>query len=303
MLKGRMKTFFLPILLAGFAVVAVAETPQEKYAALGRLIMVKLDSAPFPHPSRAEGHKYQNQQYDAATHYSDNTVGIFVPKGFHASGKVDFVVHFHGWRNHVENVLSRYQLPQQFAESGRNAILVVPQGPYDAPDSSGGKLENPDGFKRFMNDVMAVLRKEGVIGSEPMGDIILSGHSGGYKVMSAIVSRGGLEEKVKEVWLFDALYAGTEEFMGWFKRFPDRRMIMIYTLHGGTKEETEKLMASLKDAKPPVPFLSKKEAEISDHDLKDNHLIFIYTDLEHDQVPFEHHAFRDYLKTSGLKSI
>lgn len=298
-----MKTFLLSLFLTAFAFAAVAETPQEKYAPLGRLILVKLESAPFPHPSRAEGHKYQKEQYDAATHYSDNTVAIFVPKGFRRTDKVDFVVHFHGWRNHVEKVLSYYQLPQQFVESGKNAILVVPQGPYDAPDSSGGKLEDENGFKRFMAEVMATLRKEGVIESEPMGDIILCGHSGGYKVISAIVTHGGLEEKVKEVWLFDALYANTEQFMGWFKRFPERRMIMIYTLHGGTKEETEKLMASLKDAKPPLPFLSKKEAEVTERDLKDNKLIFIYTDLEHDKVPHEHHAFREYLKTSGLRPI
>jgi len=298
-----MKTLLLPILLAGFASAARTETPQEKYAPLGRLIMVKLESAPFPHPSRAEGHKYQTRQYDAATHYTDNTVGIFVPKGFRRADKVDFVVHFHGWRNHVENVLSHYELPQQFAEAGRNAILVVPQGPYDAPDSSGGKLEDENGFKKFMVEVVAVLRKEGVIGSESIGEIVLCGHSGGYKVISAIVTRGGLEEKVKEVWLFDALYANTEQFMGWFKRFPERRMIVIYTLHGGTKEETEKLIMSLKDAKPALPFLSKKEAEMTEADLKNNQLIFIYTDLEHDKVPYEHHAFREYLKTSGLKPM
>src|ERR1700722_1268794 len=190
-----MKTLFLPALLAGFAFAAFAETPQEKYAPLGRLIMVKLDSAPFPHPTRAKGHKYGNQEYDAATHYSDNTVGIFVPKGFRRTDKVDFVVHFHGWHNHVENVLSHYELPQQFAESGRNAILIVPQGPYDAPDSSGGNLEDENGLKRLMADVMETLRKEGVIEKEAMGDIILCGHSGGYKVIAAIVTRGGLEEK------------------------------------------------------------------------------------------------------------
>jgi hypothetical protein len=298
-----MKELLLTFVLAGVVSTLRAETPQEKYAPLGRLIMVKLESAPFPHPTRAKGHKYGNQEYDAATHYSDNTVGIFVPKGFRRTDKVDFVVHFHGWRNHVENVLGHYELPQQFAESGRNAILVVPQGPYDAPDSSGGKLEDENGFKRFMADVMETLRKEGVIEKEPMGDVILCGHSGGYKVISAIVTRGGLEEKVKEVWLFDALYANADQFMGWFKRFPDRRMIMIYTLHGGTKEETEKLMASLKAAKPETPFLAKKEAQMTESDLKDNKLIFIYTDLEHDLVPYAHHAFREYLKTSGLKPI
>jgi len=60
----------------------------------------------------------------------------------------------------VEAVLKRYKLIEQLIESRKNAVLVVPQGPYDASDSFGGKLEDPDGFKRFMGDVQDVLRRE-----------------------------------------------------------------------------------------------------------------------------------------------
>jgi len=68
------------------------------------------------------------------------------PKGFSKNGRVDFVVHFHGWKNHVEAVLRHYQLIEQLMASRRNAVLVIPQGPCDAPDSFGGKLEDPGGL-------------------------------------------------------------------------------------------------------------------------------------------------------------
>ncbi|HZQ46109.1 MAG TPA: hypothetical protein VFC07_03790 [Verrucomicrobiae bacterium] len=280
-----------------------AETWPKNYADYGELIVVKLDSAPFPHPDRAKGHQYHEKLFTAEKNYSDNSVAIFVPKGFHPADKVDFVVHFHGWNNHVEKVLSHYQLIQQFAESGRNAVLVVPQGPYDASDSFDGKLEDENGFKKFMSEVMQTLRQREVIKSEPIGTIILSGHSGGYQVMSSIVAKGGLSDEVKEVWLFDALYARTDKFMDWYKDHPGRRMIDIYTEHGGTKGETEKLMASLKVPTQEIPFLFKKESEVTSQDLKKNQLVFLFSELEHDQVVDKHRSFCEYLKTSALAPI
>jgi hypothetical protein len=293
------KLFLTGLALISLAFSLVAQTSTSKtndYAAYGELLLVKLDSAPFPHPSRAEGHKYQNEFYSADEHYRDSTVGIFIPKGFRAAdGKVDFVVHFHGWRNHVEKVLEHYELIEQFAEASPNAILVVPQGPYDAPDSFDGKLEDPDGFKRFMGDVMATLRDRKIITDEALGGIILSGHSGGYEAISSILAVGGLTDHVREVWLFDALYGRTEKFMNWFDHSSNTRFIDIYTEHGGTKAETEKLMADLTQKK--TPFLAKKEADVTPADLHTNRLIFIFTDLPHDDTPMKHRAFAEYLKT------
>ena len=88
-----------------------------------------MPSAPFPHPKRADGHRHNGKFFSAKENYSDSTVAIFIPKGFHETGKIDFEVHFHGWSNHVEDVLDHYRLIEQFVASNRNAVLVVPQGP------------------------------------------------------------------------------------------------------------------------------------------------------------------------------
>lgn len=264
---------------------------------------MKLDSAPFPHPDRAQGHTYQKEFYSAERNYSDNSVAIFVPRDFRPTARVDFVVHFHGWRHHIENTLSEYKLIEQFIAAGRNAILVVPQGPYDAPDSFGGKLEDAGGFQRFMDDVMETLRKKGIIANGALGSIILSGHSGGYHVMSGIVARGGVSEHIREVWLFDALYGQRELFWNWFAKYPGSRMIDIYTLHGGTKEESENFMTWCKEQQPSIPFLSKNESNVTDRDLRQNRLIFIYSALEHNEVVYKEHQFARYLKTSRLASI
>lgn len=286
------------LLLFGCALLpAQGEALPESYATSGELIVTQLVSAPFPHPNRAEGRQYKEQFYPAKEHYSDNTVAIFIPKGFHESGKMDFIVHFHGWKNHVERVLEQYKLIEQLVESRRNAVLVVPQGPRDASDSFGGKLEDPEGFKRFMAEVVETLRQKSGLKKKDfaLGQIVLSGHSGGYQVISAIVDHGGLTEHVREVWLFDALYAQTSRFLAWIDR-KQGRFIDLYTEHGGTKAETERLMATLKQR--GTALFAGKEIEAKPADLRGNRLVFLYTDLSHGEVVQKRQEFRDYLKTS-----
>ena len=80
-------------------------------------IITQFLSAPFPHASRADGHKYNNEFFPADKHYSDSTVAMFVPRGFADKGSVDFVIHFHGWRNTVATTLEQFNLREQFTAS------------------------------------------------------------------------------------------------------------------------------------------------------------------------------------------
>ena len=297
-----MKHFLLFLFCSALWLPALAADSSQVPSDPGQLITKPFASAPFPHPKRAEGHTYKGELFSAAEHYSDRTVAIFIPKGFRETGSIDFVVHFHGWHNHVQEVLRRYQLAEQLVESGRNAVLVVPQGPKDAPDSFGGKLEDADGFKRFMDEVAETLRQHASLGRKEfkIGNIILSGHSGGYRVISAIVDHGGMTEHVKEVWLFDALYAETDKFLAWFDKYHGR-LLNIYTEHGGTKEETEKLMALLKQR--GTPFFRGEETKTTAPELGTKGPTFLFTTLEHDEVLNKHHTFRQFLETSCLQKI
>lgn len=294
-----MKRLFLALL--GYATLSShGESLPQRYADYGELILAQFVSAPFPHPQRAEGHTYKNSPYPATIHYTDNTVAMFIPRGFRESDKIDFVVHFHGWKNNVAGVLQRYKLIEQLVDSGRNAVLVVPQGPRDAPDSFGGKLEEPEGFHRFMDEVLATLRLKSALKREHfgIGQIVLSGHSGGYQVISSIVACGGLADHIREVWLFDALYARTDRFLSWFDT-QQGRLVNIYTEHGGTKAETERLMTLLRQRN--TRFYSGKESTNTVGHLKQDKLIFLLTDLGHNDVLDKHQTFRDFLQTSCLR--
>jgi hypothetical protein len=226
---------------------------------------------------------------------------MFIPKGFRAGDKWDLVVHFHGWRHTVAGTLEEYRLLEQFADSGRNAILIVPQGPRNAPDSFGGKLEDTNGFKIFLAEAMDKLRTSGALArtNADLGNVILSGHSGGYHVMAAILDHGGLPEKIREAWLFDALYGNTENFVAWQKQ-QQGRLLDIYTDHGGTREETQNLMAWYRTN--GVSFFAAEDTQTVPDNLRTNKIVFLHTDLVHNDVVAKRGAFEQFLQSSCLET-
>lgn len=272
----------------------------ERYKHLGQMFVPQFSSAPFPHPDRTNGHIYDNNTYSAKEHYSDSSVAIFIPKGFKTTEIINFVVYFHGWNNNIDSVCAQFDLIEQFCESNKNAIFVFPEGPKNSPDSFGGKLEGKDGLKNLIDDVLKYLSSNAKFKSTKVGNIILAGHSGAYRVISFCLMHGGYTKNISDVILFDALYGQAEKYVHWIENFKGR-FINIYTDQGGTKNETENLMRDF-DAWN-IPYFSTEESKLKLKDLTDNRLIFIHTDLSHNEVISVRKQFRDYLKTSSLTSL
>ncbi len=199
----------------------------------GEWARIFLRNAPYPHPSRAEGWRYQEHFYARDPHYTDSSAVIVIPEGFKPkNGAVDLVVHFHGWNNGNLGVLEKYRLPQQLAASRRNAVLVLTQGPWHAQDSGGGSMEDEGGFKRMVEEILEVMRDERRIGAEDrLGRVIVSAHSGGYRPAVYAVSRGGLGAHISELFLFDAFYSLTEELIPWLKADKKHLLRSVYTEH------------------------------------------------------------------------
>ena len=130
-----------------------------------------------------------------------------------------------------------------------------------------------------------------------MGNIILAGHSGAFRVISFCLMRGGLTKNISDVILFDALYAHTEKYAYWIDNF-NGRFINIYTNDGGTKNETENLMDDLVGWE--IPYFHTDENELKINDLTNNRLIFIHTDLNHNEVISKRNQLFKFLKTSKI---
>ncbi len=290
----------LSIFLLFTVAIALQSQPlQERYAQYGELFVTQFSSAPFPHPDRANGHLYNNQTFSAQEHYSDSSVAIFIPKGFKPTAKINIVVYFHGWNNNIDSACAQFKLIEQFSESKKNAIFVFPECPKNSPDSFGGRMEERDGLKNLVADVLKFLKQQRKIKTEQVGKIILAGHSGAYRVISFCLMRGGLTKNISDIILFDALYGETEKYSYWIDHYKGR-FINIYTDSGGTKNESESLMSDLEGWK--IPYLSKEEKDVNNNDLVKNRIIFIHSELSHNEVIGANNQFRTFLSTGKIET-
>ena len=198
----------------------------------GEWARVFLKNAPFPHPSRADGYTYKDKYFPRDPHYSDSSAVVVMPDGFHeVNDAVDLIVHFHGWYNDDLGVLEQFRLPQQLISSGKNAILVLAQGPWRVADSGGGKMEDEGGLRRMLEEIVRILQGEKRIAHAKIGRVIISAHSGGYRPAILSVARGGLQDNITEVFLFDAFYALTDQLIPWLQQSPTHRLRSVYTEH------------------------------------------------------------------------
>lgn len=249
----------------------------------------------FPDTGRANGHVYQNVLYDAASHYSDSSVIIITPKNFAPGKKINMIFWFHGWNNNIDTALTEYGLSRQFAEAGVNAVLVLVETAKNSPDSYGGKLEQKNEFHELVNDVLKKLVSMNVIKAKAhLGNVILAGHSGAYRVMAHILENGNVP--VNEVILFDALYANTDQFVNWLTANKHHRFIDLYTDHGGTLDETKNMIMRLKNLK--VAEDSLEESNVTSMFIRNHKVIFIHTSHEHNFIIQHPDNFKLFLENS-----
>ncbi|HEY3414875.1 MAG TPA: hypothetical protein VGM51_17725 [Armatimonadota bacterium] len=291
-------TSFAAMAVAALGLMAVLPAAAQKTPE-GELILRSFANAPYPHRSRENGYTVNGKAFDAATHYSDSTVGIFIPAGLKPGEATDFVVHFHGHMNHVSQVFEEYNLRKEFVQSGMNAILLVPQGPKDATDSGDGHLElDAGGFEALLREVAAYLHGAGKLTTEKIGRVTLTAHSGGYNVTSAILQRGGLADNIRDVVLFDASYGNLEGFAEWAKRGHGRRLISLFTEHLASANVI--LMSMLQGR--GVKYKVTLDGEWKDADLKARSVLFIHTlDLAHNDTVSKKDYFARFLAAGSTR--
>lgn len=236
----------------------------------------------FPDTGRANGHFYDSILFTASAHYEDSSVLLIVPKKLKKTQKVDLIFWFHGWRNNIDTAAEFYKLTKQFIASKRNAVLVLAETAKNAPDSYGGKLEQPGMFKSLVYDVMKELKGKNIIQikAEP-GNIVLAGHSGAFRVIAYILQTGQMP--VQEVFLFDALYGKLDEYTDWLYPDPAHHFVHWYTNHGGgTDEMSDTLMQRLKDHHNN--YMLAEELTVRPEIIKNNRILFVHSLREHNDI-------------------
>ncbi len=208
---------------------------QTNYKDLGTLYRLSSTYNMFPDSLRnVEPRMYNGKIYNATNHYLDSSFLVFIPKHFKKNKLYKQVVYFHGWNNNVDSALQQFNLIDQFYASNINGILILPEGPKNAPDSYAGKFEQENIFLLFMQDVKKQLVQLNAIKVNKEQTICLSGHSGAYRAIAKILNKNNLFNNVSGIFLFDALYAEESTFMKFIAENKKAKLFCVYTNNGGT---------------------------------------------------------------------
>ncbi len=275
----------------------VGEITRDK---LGTTIVLHLKNAPFPFGGAG---------------YDDDSVYVYVPHHFRVpeDKKVDAVLHFHGHGTTALAELKKHRLREQFSESLQNAILIVPQGPVNAKDSSGGKLEQPRGLLELLTELRSTMQlpevskalgEAKIVDGARIGALCISAHSGGYRVTARCLEHGGFD--VNEVWLFDALYGEVSAFEKWLLARRDtsvpreRHKLVSYYGKGRTATQNQELMERL--SKANLSYLHEEnEGELTRAQITKGRAVFIKTHVDHTRLTYKYNTLRDCLYASSLK--
>lgn len=265
-------------------------------AQTGKTFQFQAKNAMFPDTARAAGHQYQGKKFPAALHYQDSSVLVHIPAHFKPSKPFELVFWFHGWYNNIDSATPYFRLLEQFDASGRNAIFVFPEGPKNAPDSYGGKLEQPGVFDALVQEVLLSLQRQKILKKKQLPlaadlEITLAGHSGAYRVISKIIAHANVEE----VLLFDALYGGNDNYIKWVAASEKHRLINIYTKDGGTLDNSMLVAKELKTNWNLNPVLLD-EKDLTNLHLINDRILFIYSHQQHNDVIGYQNNLERYLK-------
>ena len=203
--------------------------------------------------------------------------------------KLHTASHFHGWWNAVDSVMKTFGLVEQLLASRKNALLVLAQGPFRAPDSRGGKMEEENGLRLFVEEILQNLKAAQKITGTKIGRVILSAHSGGYRPTAFAVEKGGLAKNIRELFLFDAFYGQYEKFIPWLRLNRKNRLRSIYTEH--LADEHRDFMALLQKEK--LPYTDQLAAK--------NRIVLLPTAVCHNCVLADN--FKRWLEVSVLEKI
>jgi hypothetical protein len=265
------------------------QVPYQRPAREDQTTLVSLKSSAFPffgNNPRTEqpflnvsnGERRGHRSYSGRVLWQDETfndsrVLMHVPENFDIRKPGVIVVFFHGNGATLErDVRNRQLVPQQITDSGVNAVLLAPQLAVDAADSSAGKFWQPGGLKRFVAESADHL-------AEMYGDpraarafanmpVIIVGYSGGFVPTAWSLEVGGLGNRVRGVFLLDAVYGELDKFASWVENNRSGFFVSSYTHY--TERHDRELMHMIREKGIAV-------SENMDGPLKPGSVVFVET--------------------------
>ena len=154
------------------------------------------------------------------------------------------VIYIHGYNDHADSAFFNHRLSEQFRDSGRNALFIVPEAPSGRADDV------------FWEDLPALI-DQAVSRAQVKranGPIWVFAHSGAYRTVVTWLKF----PKVERVILLDGLYAYDDEFNDWVRaRSPTGRPHRLTLIGFETAIRSQNFLQAHPDAVKldDVPYL------------------------------------------------
>ena len=182
---------------------------------------------------------------------------LTIPRGFDLRKPALIVVFFHGiGATLTRDVRDRQQVPRQIVESGLNAVLVAPQFARRRRRSSAGRFWDPACFAQFLDEAAdrldAPARRRRVRAPRSSARRLIAAYSGGYHPLAFALAVGGATQRVRGVFLFDALYGDHDKYLDWLAA--SRRLLRQHLRPAGEASRTtnsRSISPSAASASPP----------------------------------------------------
>jgi hypothetical protein len=188
------------LLIVVAVVVAVMTKPSPTHNTHGAITRVELDSAGQAFVLHALPHR-------AADHTSADAV-VRVPDNFDNTEPIHLIVYNHGFYTNVEDGYRDMQLAEQMKNAPRNSILFLPewQKRPAAASSDQGKFRDKGVFAGMVQDAFDRIPSLKGRTLDHVFAISILSHSAGYNPAETMLYRNGIESKIVNVTLLDALY-------------------------------------------------------------------------------------------------
>ncbi len=124
-----------------------------------------------------------------------------------------------------------WDLLNRFQTADRNAAFVIAQLAWRRRTGAPGRFRQKGYAARWLRS----------LGADEDLPVVLLAHSAGFATALAIARHGGLDDRLRAIVLFDALYGGTEGFLRWVRAAPERRLISYTTRSGRPARQQRRL--------------------------------------------------------------
>jgi len=255
---------------------------------------------------------------------------VYVPSTFNNNlAELEIVVYIHGYYNCIQNIVlavekacncsknqdvrTSYNLIEQFESATRhtkkNWLFIAAEVAYDQANDSPGKWSLENQFKLYLDEVLEemgpILNRRYDLTS--INRIRIFSHSGGYYSIGNMAIVGGMLDTVKDLTLFDSLYANFDQFDSYvvnnLNNFgltsQDFRFSSIFTEDGGTYKNNvdmeERASGWVDDANisSSILLIDNSLSNLNSTAIQSYSLLFKLVNLTHEEIPLK--MFYDFL--------